>query len=107
MLDLTRRGLFGILAGILTTPLRSLWPARAVTDDTIVYADLTHMWSRMPAPGVIKGMSPMQYARESIGLSVEEYAALVKNDEPFWARTTKSDVTITWDRDGLMKIVEE
>ena len=27
MLDLTRRGLFGILAGILTTPLRSLWPA--------------------------------------------------------------------------------
>ena len=49
MLDLTRRGLFGILAGILTTPLRSLWPARAVTNDTIVYADLVHMWKNNEA----------------------------------------------------------
>ena len=81
MLDLTRRGLFGILAGILTTPLRSLWPARKVaasvplvdTADTIVYDELVHMW---------------------------------KNNEAFRARNTynASIENITWDRDGLMKI---
>ena len=79
MLDLTRRGLFGILAGILTTPLRSLWPARTVTDDTIVYENLIHMWSRLPA---------------------------VSNGESLWARNTYNAAieNITWDKDGLMKI---
>jgi len=30
MLDFTRRGLFGLLLGILATPVKSLWPFRKV-----------------------------------------------------------------------------